>query len=107
MQKVELVMKRWRIVRAEWSEITTKSEVQKTDFDAKFPTSKVIFLSFEVVFAFFWTKNRGDRLASPLVLQRYNKIELNPNRVFRSYPQVQVVNTLFCNQSAPKCLFLR
>ncbi len=95
-----------RIVRAERGEITTKSEVRKTIFDEKFPTSKVVFLTFEVVFAFFRTKNRGDRQASPFVLQRYNKIERNPNRIFQSYPQVRVVYPPFCNQSAPECLVL-
>ncbi len=97
-------MMRWRIVRAKSDEITTKSEVQKTIFDVKFPTSKVVFLTFEVVFAFWGTKNRGDRQASQFVLQRYHRIEQNPNRIFRSYPQVRVVNPLFCNLSAPKML---
>ncbi len=106
LQNIALVMMRWLMVRAERGEITTKSEVRKTIFEVKFRTSKVVFLTFEVIFAFLGTKNRGDRQASPFVPQRYNKIERNPNSDFWSYPQVRVVYPQFCNPRTPKCLLL-
>ena len=88
LQNVGIVMtKKWNVL-AERSKKTTKSEVRKTIFDVKIPTSKEVFLTIEVIFAFFETKNRGDLSASPSVLQRYNIFERNPNRVFRSYPQM-------------------
>ncbi len=106
LQNFDLVMTRWQAVQAKRGKKTTKSEVRKTIFDVKFPTSKVIFLTFEVVLHFFGQKI-GETARPPLfVVQRYNRIEQNPNFVFRSYPQVRVVYPLFCNQSALECQVL-
>ncbi|MBQ2122857.1 MAG: hypothetical protein II200_02555, partial [Bacteroidaceae bacterium] len=63
----------------------------KTTSEVIFTTSDLVLTTFEVVFAHFWAKKGGNRVASPFVIQRYNKICRNANRAFFSNLQILTI----------------
>ena len=68
----------WR----KWVGIFTTSDFLKTTSEVILTTSDLVLTTFDVVFAHLWAKKGGNRVASPSVVQRYNKICQNANRAF-------------------------
>ena len=73
----------------------TTSDFEKTTSEVILTTSDLVLTTFEVVFAIFGPKKRGNRVASPSVVQIYNIFERNPNFDFFRNAEILTFRTFY------------